>query len=174
MHEISSSDTEDDDDDDEIVLITDSDDNRRRMLKETMNDDELEGMRKFKRDFIAETSPSKVVSKGKAKEQQGSPMPTSRVGASSSSNPSEKDKKGLTSFTVKSLVKDEMVQRRKESLGLGETRKLGGRPYGASPLRDPTLKGDSGSLHPVADPRGCGTTPDSSEGDNWSCFVCTL
>jgi hypothetical protein len=179
VHELSS-DTESDDDD--VILISDSDDNRRRMLQETMNADELETMRQFKRDYIAETSSStsKPPIKGKGKQRE-SPAPDSRTEQSSEPSliakaPSKDGMKVQTPFALKSLVKDEMVQRRRESLGLGEARKLGGRPNGDGPLRVRAPSDSPGSLHsPANSARGvCGTIADSSEGENWTCFVCTL
>ena len=178
VYEISSSDNEGDDDDD-IVLISESDDNRRRMLREAMDDDELESMRQFRRDFLAEASPSQASSKGKGKEREtpapDPPLERNRTPSLTSKSSMKISAEKQVPFSLKTMVKDEMVQRRKESLGMGEARKLGGHPDGVAPLRgDP--RSNPRSLHPPASVArgGCGTSADSSEGESWICLVCTL
>lgn len=167
MRDVSSCETDSDDDDD-VVIIPDSDDNRRRMLRETMDDDELENMRRFKREFLAKASPSKVATKGKAKETPDVPL------RSDANTMTPRSGVNVPSFEVKSLVKEEMIHRRRESLGLDEVRKLGSRPNGDIPVRKSTPRVDLRVLPLTSTAQECGTELDSPEGKRWSCLVCTL
>ena len=136
---------------DDVAFVPESDDNRRRLIHETMDDGELESMRQFMREFITETTSQKQAGKGKSKAS------------------------GSTPLALTSMVNDEMIQRRRESLGLDRARKLSAKPNGVPPLPDPMPKGESGSLRiPSQQPRECGTSLDSLEGDTWPCLVCTL
>ncbi|KLO09895.1 WLM-domain-containing protein [Schizopora paradoxa] len=171
--------------------IPETDENRLKTMRESMKDnDELNNMRQFMRQFLQENS----TQKGKAK-ASGSDVPfieipsdddginedccipstsnpvVSKVesrdvrspvkAASSVSRSESKNDRAKNSLQLGEMVKDEITFRRRESLGLVGERKLGADPSTSSIVtKEIANKQNAPSL--------------SSSTRTWTCEVCTL